>query len=73
MTKTTTGVKRYNLVIPQELFQEVKEIADKEQTTVLEIFRRFIKLGIFVSSMQDRPDSSLILREGDSETRIVFL
>ena len=71
---TNTGVlKRYNLVLPEELFNEVQQIADKEHITVLEVLRRFIKLGLLASKIQDDPDSALYIREGNSERKIIFL
>ena len=69
----TGVVKRYNLALPEELFNEVQQIADKEHITVLEVLRRFIKLGLLASKIQDDPDAALYIREGNSERKIIFL
>lgn len=68
-----TKTKRYNLVLPEELFYQVQEVADAEQTSMVDILRRFIKIGIMVAEVNSKPNSSLILREGTDETKIMFL
>ncbi len=67
------GVKSYNLVIPEDLFDTVQELADKRQTTVVELLRRFIKLGLLVAHVEDTPGAAFIIREGDSEREVIFL
>lgn len=70
---SSKGVKRYNLVLPEELFNAVQELADQRQTTVVELIRRFIKLGLIAAKLEDTPGAALIIREGDSDQRIVLL
>lgn len=67
------GVKRYNLAIPEELFDQVQALADRDQTTVLEVLRRFIKLGLLATEVQQRRDAALIIREGEKEREILLL
>lgn len=66
-------VKRYNLVIPEIVFAEVQAIADERQTSVVDILRRFIKLGIMADGIDKNPDASLVVREGDIEKIIILL
>ena len=66
-------VKRYNLAIPEELFNQVQEVADNQHTTVVEILRKFIKLGLLAVQVGDNPDQSLLIREGDKERQIILL
>lgn len=68
-----TDLKRYNLVLPHELFDEVKLLADQRHTTVLELIRRFIRLGLLTSYIADNPDAMLLIREGDTERELVLL
>ncbi len=67
------GLKRYNLVLPEELFRELQALADRRYTTVVELIRRFIKLGLLAADLEDRPDAALIIREGDRERQILLL
>jgi hypothetical protein len=67
------GLKRYNLVLPQDLFDEIKEVADNEGTTVVEVIRKFVKLGLIAVKIQNEPGSALIIREGDSEQQLLIL
>lgn len=65
--------KRYNLVIPEDLFDKVRQVAEEEQTTVVEIFKRFTKLGLLATEIQKNPDAALIVKEGDQEKQLLIL
>lgn len=67
--KTESGMKRYNLVIPEILFNEVQELATQEHTTVVDLLRRFIKLGLIAA----RPNVVLIMREEGKEREVLLL
>jgi hypothetical protein len=69
----TSTTKRYNLVLPEELYQEVQAIADRRHTTVVELLRRFVKLGLLVAKAEESPDMAFILREGDKEQQLLLL
>ncbi len=66
-------IKRYNLALPESLFREVVQLANREDTTVLEIIRRSIKLGLLAAKVQQTPGAKLIIREGAAEREIVLL
>lgn len=72
MANKTNGTKRYNLVIPEELFNEVKNVADKQGTTTVEVIRKFIRIGLLAEKTQSEPGSALIIREGDTERQILI-
>ena len=65
--------KRYSLVLPESLFQDVQELAEREQTTVVEVMRRFIKLGLLATRIQETPDASIVIREGGRERELLIL
>lgn len=67
------GLKRYLLTMPADLYQEVQTLAEQQNTNVAELLRRFTRLGILATRVQSTPGASLILREGDSEQRILLL
>lgn len=69
----TSAAKRYNLVLPEELYQEVQTLADNRHTTVVELLRRFVKLGLLVAKAEESPDMAFILREGDRERELLLL
>jgi hypothetical protein len=60
-------------VLPEELYQEVQALADRRHTTVVELLRRFVKLGLLVAKAEESPDTAFILREGDKERELVLL
>lgn len=66
------GLKRYSLVIPESIFNEVQRTAEEEHTSIIDLLRRFIKLGLLISKISKDPNSQLIIREGDKEREILF-
>ena len=66
-------MKRYNLVLPEVLFNEVQRVADEHQTTVVDILRRFIKLGLLAAQIEETPDSALIIRQGATEKQLILV
>jgi hypothetical protein len=67
------GTKRYNLVLPENLFDEVQRVAEERQTTVVDLLRRFIKLGLLALEIEDSPDKALLIRDGNIERQILIL
>ncbi len=72
MRKKTSNFKRYNLVIPEDLFAEVQKLADSRGVSVVDIFRQFTKLGLLAYKVADH-GGNVIIRENQAEQRIVFL
>ncbi|MBI4304811.1 MAG: ATP-dependent Clp protease ATP-binding subunit [Chloroflexi bacterium] len=66
-------VKRYNLALPENLFREVEQLAEREHMTVLEVLRRSVKLGLLIAEVQQTPGASFIIREGKTERQLVLL
>ncbi len=66
-------LKRYNLALPEELFNEVQRVADEKQTTVVELLRKFIKLGLLAVTVENKPDAELVIREGERERQLILL
>ena len=69
----TSSLKRYSLVLSDDLFTAIQALADQRQTTVVDLIRRFIKLGLIAAKIEDTPGAALIIRDGDSEQQIIFL
>jgi ATP-dependent Clp protease ATP-binding subunit ClpC len=72
-TNGSSKLKRYNLALPEELFREVEQLAEREHTTVLEVLRRSVKLGVLAAQVQATPGAALIIREGTTERQLVLL
>jgi hypothetical protein len=68
-----SDLKRYNLVLPEELFAELERMANKRHTSVVEVLRRYIKLGLLVEQIDERPGAELLIREGERERQIVLI
>jgi ATP-dependent Clp protease ATP-binding subunit ClpA len=66
-------VRRYNLVLPDELYGELQGLAERQHTTVVDLVRRFVKLGLLATQVSETPGSALILREGERERELLLL
>jgi len=64
---------RYNLVLPKDVYEEVKTVARERNTSVLEVFKQFIRIGLMVVAIGKSPDKHLIIREGEQEREIIIL
>ena len=73
MSTTELGTKRYNLVLPQELFDELQRYADSQHTTVAELLRRSIQLFLLAIKIAQTPGAALLIREGDTEREIILI
>ena len=67
------GVKRYNLALPKELYGELQCLAETEHTTILDLIRRFIKLGLIAVEIEKDPEAKLVIHEGDRQRELAFL
>ncbi|ACU89003.1 hypothetical protein [Desulfomicrobium baculatum] len=65
--------KRYNLNIPEALFDEVQSIADENGTSVVDLLRRFIKLGLVAVSIEKRDDTRLSIIDSNGERELRLL
>ncbi len=70
MASKRSTMKRYNLDVPVELFEALRAVADRQHTTIVDVIRRFIRLGLAV---EKTADSTLYIREGDSFSKIILL
>ena len=64
-------IKRYNLVLPEALYNDVQALAKNENVSVLELLKRFIKIGLVLTKIS--PDASIIIREGGKERELILL
>lgn len=65
--------KRYSLVIKEPLFDDVQQQAEEDHTTVLDLLRRYIKLGLYFMGILKNPDACLIIKKDEKEQEILFL
>ena len=64
---------RYNLVLETKIFEVLQELAASKGITFSELMRKFIRLGLLVSALEDEPDSKLIIRTDDTEKEIILI
>lgn len=63
----------YSLSLPSEVLDEIKRVADKEETSILQVLRNFIKLGLAYYRMRDQdPNTQIIIRQGNTDHVILL-
>ena len=66
-------LRRCNFVLPTSLYERVDAEAKRRNTTVVEMMRRFIRLGLIATELEKDPGSALIIREGDRDREIMLI
>lgn len=65
--------KRYNLALPEELFNELKAEADARGVTMLDLIKRALKL-LFLVIATERDGGAVIFRDSDgNDKQIMFM
>jgi hypothetical protein len=74
VTSKKGPVKRYNLILPEEIFNEVQEIAKRKNLSIIDVFRKFVRLGLVATKLEEDPhsDSILLFRRGKMEYPITL-
>jgi len=73
MKSSNDALKRYNLVLPMVLFDQLQQAADERHVTVVELLRKFVKLGLMAIQVEGNPSAALFIREGNTERQIVII
>lgn len=77
MSETKKKVRRYNLALPNEIYEELETAAEKQHTTILEIIRRSLKLGLLAIELEKDREAGVFIKERVAsgviqETRVIF-
>ena len=73
--------KKYTLSLPVEIYNELKDTADKYDTSMKNLVRQCLKFALIGIEVNEDPDSEIIFRENIGEngrvetrdTRVKFL
>lgn len=63
--------RRYNMVISLKTFELLEQLAARDELAVIDVLKRFIRLGLMVDRLQTE-GGSIILKEKDREDREIF-
>jgi hypothetical protein len=58
-----TAQKKFTLLLPEVLYEKVRQQAEKQGTSIKEIFRQYLKLGLIASEIEEDENTDLIIRE----------
>jgi hypothetical protein len=71
---------RYTLALPTEVYDELREQSEKRGTSIKELVRQSLKLGLVAMRLEaeDGPDAGIFIKEVTEEgvvkeTKLVFL
>ena len=71
--KEKADVKRYNMVLPEKVYEDLKTVADMHSITIAEVLRKYIKLGLIASEIEETPGLDLVLREEGKPDKTLVL
>ncbi len=66
-------IKRYNLALSVDQYNELQLVANREGETVVDVLRRFIKLGLFVDKVNQSGHAKILIRENNVDREIMFV
>ena len=66
-----TKRRRYSLVLSDYTFEEISKLAKELDTSVVEVIKKFLRLGLLMYKYQEDPDVSVQIVEKD-KTPIEF-
>ena len=61
------------MVLPDYLYTQLQTAAKENNITVVELLRKFIKLGLVVLDVSKDPGAAFLIRQGDTEREVLFL
>ena len=61
--------KRYTFELPIEIYNQLAEVAEENGTSVVEMLRKYIKLGLLAT----QPGTMVLLRIGDSDQPVMLI
>ena len=63
------SLRRYTFELTPELYDQLSKAAEENQTTIVQVLRVFIKLGLLAI----KPGTVVLIREGDVEQPIMLV
>ncbi len=69
MVEKKRTTKRYTFELPIEIYNQLSETADQNGTSLVEMLRKYIKLGLLAT----QPGTIVLLRIGESEQPVMLV
>jgi hypothetical protein len=75
--KSTTrshSTLRRNVAIPEALYEQLRDVAEERDLTIVEVLRKFIRLGLIFNKVEQTSNEDLcVVRDGKPAERIVLV
>lgn len=72
MSATAKRTKRHNLSLPVELHRRLQEAADRYGTSVTDLIKQCLKIGLLALEVDNTPGAELLIRENGIERQILI-
>jgi len=69
MIEKKRSTKRYTFELPIEIYNQLSTTAEQNGTSVVEMLRKYIKLGLLAT----QPDTVVLLKNGDLEQPVMLV
>ena len=73
MPITKKNQQRHNLVLPAELHRKLQVVAERQGTSVTELIKTCLKIGLLALEVENTPGAELMIRENGAERRILIV
>jgi hypothetical protein len=68
VSSKASPTKKYTVDLPQALYDELKEQADKRDSSMREMLRQCLRFGLIALKIDEDPNADIIFRERVSTT-----
>ncbi len=69
MVEKKRSTKRYTFELPIEIYNQLSTTAEQNGTSVVEMLRKYIKLGLLAT----QPNTVVLLKNGDLEQPVMLV
>jgi hypothetical protein len=70
---TEQNTKRLNLSLKPSVFDQLQEVAEQRGTSIVDVIRSCIRVGLMVHTASNDADTKIIVRKADQEQQVFLL
>jgi hypothetical protein len=64
--------KKYQISLPVSLYEEIQDTADKNSTTATNLFRKLIKIGLWLLAESEMENEIIVRNKKGEETQVLI-
>lgn len=68
-----SGKRRFNFILPLDLMAQVEQVASEEETSAVDIVRRYIKMGLIHREKTVKADGKMYIEDDDGRSIVLWI